>query len=152
MNFRNFSDSEKKNLKFWNNRVRYKGKIFTIKRRSSADGSYKSRVAKALTEVERPGNLLKLKEGLESSATNEDILAKSMEVQYKADKIGNEEDTKNSKVNVNLSNESKVRTYESSTFDQVNVNLPIKFGTKDYGFIMSPNWRPPGIQQEEGDD
>ena len=148
LNSRNLTDVEKKNLKFWNNRVRYKGKILIIKGRNLSDRTMLDE-RKALTEVERPVNPLKLKGELEGSAKNEDYLAKSFEIQYKADIEKNRDKLK---VNVNLPIRSEVRTYESSAFDHVNVNQPIKFGTKDYGFIVAPNWNPPDIQQEEGDD
>jgi len=150
LNSRNWTDVEKKNMKFWNNRVRYKGKILIIKGRNLSEGAI-SHERRALTEVERPINPLKLKGELEGSAKNAEDLAKSFEIQYKVNK---EKDDigKGKKVNVNPTFRSKDRTYESSAFDQVNVDEPIKFGTKDYGFITVPNWHPPGIQQEEGDD
>lgn len=150
-NFRNFSNEDKKNLKFWNNRVRYKGKIFKVKGRNSLDGS-NDKVAKALTEVEKPVNPLKLKGDLEGSAKIDENLAKSFEFQYKADDENKMQKYDPLKVNVNQFLRSEARTYESSAFDQVNVNQPIKFGTKDKGFITCPNWKPPDIQREEGDD
>ena len=151
LNSRNLTDTEKKNLKFWNNRVRYKGKILIIKGRSSLNGTT-NYDRKALTEVERPVNPLKLKGELEGSAKNADMQAKSFEIHYKIQEEKNEEKRENAKVNVNQIFRSEARTYVSSAFDQVNVDGPIKFGTKDYGFITVPNWRPPGYQQEEGDD
>ena len=151
LNSRNLTDMEKKNLKFWNNRVRYKGKILKIKGRNLSERTIFDE-RKALTEVERPVNPLKLKGELEGSAKNSDYLAKSLEIQYNVNKAVNQEEVNKLKVNVNQPFRSEARTYESSAFDQVNVNQPIKFGTKDKGFITSPNWKPPGIQQEEGDD
>ena len=151
LNSRNFTDVEKKNLKFWSNRVRYKGKILIIKGRNLSErASLHER--KALTEVDRPINPLKLKGELEGSARNEVDLAKSVEILYNVNKAVNQEEVKKLKVNVNQPFRSEARTYESSAFDQVNVNQPIKFGTKDKGFITCPNWKPPDIQQEEGDD